>query len=878
MPLWRQFIRGIRGLLHRSRIDGEEREEIRHYLEEAAAAHRAAGLAPEAAARAAHLELGGSTQVAEQLREYGWETWFESIWADFSFAARRLRAEPGFTLVTVLTLATGLGASTAIFSAVNPILFQPLPYPDAHRVVSLWDFGTDRARLEVTYGTFNELRARAHSFEVLSVFKPWQPTLTGQAEPERIDGQRVTWEYFRVLGVRPVLGQGFQAGDDRAGGSNVVVLSDRLWRRRFKADPGIIGRGITFGDEGFTVVGVMPKGFENALSPSAELWSTLQYDLTQGRAWGHHLRMVGRLAPGVSLQAASRELAGITENPVPEFARMPWASLGGGLAIIPLQADLTRGARPALFAVMGAVVLLLLIACVNVTNLLLARGVRRRGEFAVRAALGAGRVRLVRQLLAEHLLLAAVGGILGLGVAILGVQALIALSPPGLPRLEAIRVDGMLFAFALGMTLVTGLVFGSVVAIQASGQAPQGTLHLASRRAAGGQRRARALLVVTQVALALVLLVGSGLLLRSLRRLFAVDTGFNPSNLLTLQIQVSGNRYASDSTTYHFFATALNAVQQVPGVTAAALTSQLPLSGDLALFGVRFDPPLPGDPGETRGTFRYAVSPGYFEAMGIPLRQGRFLDESDRAGAAPVAVISEAMARARLPGLDPIGQRILIGEGWPYTVVGVVGDVRQVSLALDDAGAVYTTGTQWRFADNVMSMVIRTRGNPADLATQVRNAIWSVDKDQAVVRVATMDGLIAGTALERRFTLILFEAFALVALILAGAGIYGVLSGSVAERTREIGVRAALGASPESILGLIVGQGMSLTAFGLLIGLLGAVLGSRLIVALLFDVSPLDPLTYSSVILLLAAVAGLACLVPAWRAARVDPVSTLRTE
>lgn len=878
MRLWRQLTRGMRGLVHRSRLDEEERDEVRHYLEEAAAAHRAAGLAPEAADRAARLELGGSAQVTEQLREYGWEVWFEGLWADLCFGARRLRTEPGFTLVTVLTLAVGLGASTAIFSVVNPILFQPLPYPEPHRVVSLWDFGSDHARLEVTYGTYNELQARARSFEALSVFKPWQPTLTGQAEPERIDGQRVTWQYFRVLGVGPVLGQGFQASDDRADGASVVILSDGLWRRHFNADPAIIGRRITFGDDGFTVAGVMPKGFENALSPSAEVWTTLKYDLTQGRAWGHHLRMVGRLKPGVSLGAAAREVDEITRNPVPEYARMSWASLRSGLAILPLQADLTGGARPALFAVMGAVALLLLIACVNVTNLLLARGVRRRGEFAVRAALGAGRLRLVRQLLVEHLFLALIGGVLGLGVAVLGMKGLVALSPPGLPRLEAIRMDGTLFVFALGITLLTGLVFGSVVAIQASGQAPQGTLHLASRRTAGGHRRARALLVVTQVALALILLVGSGLLLRSLQRLFAVDSGFDPSNVLTLQVQTSGHRYASDSTTYRFFATVLNAVRQVPGVTAAGLTSQLPLSGDLDLYGVRFDPAPGDDPGETRGTFRYAVSPGYFEAMGIPLRRGRFLDEGDRADVTPVAVISEALARVRLAGLDPIGQRIQIGEGRPYTVVGVVGDVRQVSLALDDASAVYTTGPQWHFADNAMSLVIRARGNPGDLAPRLRNAIWSVDKDQAVVRVVTMDGLIARTALERRFTLVLFEAFALVALILAGAGIYGVLSGSVAERTREIGVRAALGASPESILGLIVGQGMSLTGFGLLIGLLGAVLSSRLIIALLFGVSPLDPLIYLTVVILLAGVAVLACLVPAWRAARVDPVSTLRTE
>jgi putative ABC transport system permease protein len=387
-------------------------------------------------------------------------------------------------------------------------------------------------------------------------------------------------------------------------------------------------------------------------------------------------------------------------------------------------------------------------------------------------------------------------------------------------------------------------------------------------------------LVIAEVSLALVLLVSSGLLLKSLSRLFAVEAGFDPARLLTMQVQTAGHRFLDDSTTDRFFLNALAAVRKVPGVISAAFTSQLPLSGDLELYGVHFDPRPVNDPGELKGSFRYAVSPGYFETMGIPLRSGRTLAESDRAGAPFVAVISEALARRRLPGLDPIGQRLRIGppDGPLYTVVGVVGDVKQVTLALSESEAVYTTPEQWGFADNAMSLVVRARGDAAALAPAIRQAIWSVDKDQPVVRTATMDELLATSAAERRFALIVFEAFALAALVLAAAGIYGILAGSVAERTRELGVRAALGASRGMIVELVVRQGLTLTACGVLVGLAGAAAASQVLVSMLFGISPLDPATYLGVIAVLGVVALVACSVPAWRAARVDPATTLRTE
>jgi putative ABC transport system permease protein len=454
----------------------------------------------------------------------------------------------------------------------------------------------------------------------------------------------------------------------------------------------------------------------------------------------------------------------------------------------------------------------------------------------------------------------------------------VALSPADLPRAGAIQVDGSVFAFGLVLTTLIGLAFGLMPALQAARHDPGHGLQLGSSRTAGGHRRAQAALVVAEVALALVLLVSSGLLLRSLQRLFAVSSGFEPAGLLTMQLQTSGLRFNEDSTNDRFFAQALEAVRGVPGVTAAALTTQLPLSGDNELYGLHFDPRPVEDPGEQRGTFRYGVSPGYIETMGIPLLSGRTLQEQDREGTPPVALISESAARRRLPGLDPIGRRIKVGESPPYTIVGVVGDVKQLSLALGESEAVYVPAAQWRIADGAMSLVVRGRGDVAALAPAIRQAVWSVDREQAIVRVATMDQLVTASAAERRFALILFEAFALTALVLAAAGIYGVLAGSVAERTREIGVRAALGASRGRIVGLVVGQGLALTGLGVGLGVAGAVAATRALAAMLFRVSPLDPSTFVGVTGLLAAVALLACGVPAWRAARVDPVSTLRSE
>jgi putative ABC transport system permease protein len=868
-------------LRHRRKLEEQLEKELRFHLDQYANDLIARGYAPEEARRQAHLAVGRPEQMKEECRDARGTRWIEDLWQDFRYAVRTLRRRPGFTAIAVITLALGIGASTAIFSAVNPILFEPLPYPHAGRVMTLWDFGTDDAHLFITFGNFRELAERSRSFEAMAALKDWQPTMSSSDTPERLDGQRVTANYFRVLGVPPVLGREFQEVEDRVNGPKVAILSYRLWQRRFNGDPAIVGRQITLDDSLFSIAGVMPKTFENVLAPSAELWTPLQYDATlplDGREWGHHLRMVGRLRPGVPMEQAQREIDAIARSPVREFTRAPWAAMKRGLILNPLQDDVTRGVRPALLAVLGAVLLLLVIACVNVMNLLLAQGAQRRGEFAMRAALGAGRMRMIRQLLTESLLLAALGGGLGMLVANFGVAALVALSPAGLPRVNAIAVDSSVFAFALVVTAFIGLGIGLIPAMHAYREDLQVSMRQNSRSTARSHQNMRRALVVAEVALALVLLVSAGLLLRSMERVFAVSPGFTASHLLTMQVQTASRRLDDDQANRRFFAQVLQAASDVPGVSAAALASQLPLSGDqLGTYGVRFES---SEPGKNESALRYAVSLGYLEVMNIPLKRGRLLDTHDVAGAPIAVVINQSLAKRKFQNGDALGRRIHVGpDEWPWaTIVGVVGDVRHTSLAAGIDDAFYMTSAQGWFADNPMSLVVRVNGDAAALVPAIKKAIWGVDKDQPITRVVTMDALVAASEAERRFALIVFEAFALVALALAAAGIYGVLSGSVTERTREIGVRSALGASRADILALVIRQAMTLTGFGVAIGLAGAIAASRALISLLFGVSPLDPITYCGVIALLAAVAALAAWMPAWRAARVDPVRALRAE
>ncbi len=739
--------------------------------------------------------------------------------------------------------------------------------------------------LDVTFGTYREVAGRSRSFAALAAADRWQPALMGLAEPERLAGAVVTAEYFQALGVAPAEGRDFDAADDQPGAPRVAILSDGLVRRRFGAAGQIIGRPVTLDGDEYIVIGVMPAGFDDVLSSSADVWAPRRYRADapfQSAEWGHHMRMVGRLAPGVSTAQALGEIAAIGGTPVAAFPRPPWAAMAEGLDVESLQAAVTRGVRPALLATLAAVAFVLLIAGVNVTNLLLARGAERHGELAMRAALGAGRGRLVRQLLTESLVLGLAGGALGLGVAAWGVRALVALAPAGLPRAGAIGLDASAFAFAAVLTSVIGLAVGLVPALQGARRDLRAGVESGTRATGAAHHALRRGLVVAEISLALVLLVGAGLMLRSLTRLFATAPGFDASQVLTMQVVAAGHRYDADAVRRQFFEQALEAVRQVPGVVAAAFTSQLPLSGDLDAYGVRFEPAPGSQPNDPQNALRYAVTPQWFQAMRIPLVRGRLLDASDRPGSPEAIVISESLARHLFPDRDPIGQRLRAGpeigaadRPWDI-VVGVVGDVKQTSLAPGAEDAFYVSMGQWWWVDNVQSLVVRSAGDPAALAPAVRRAIWSVDRNQPISRVATMDALVARSEAQRRFVLTVFEAFGLAALALAAIGVFGMMSGSVTERMRELGVRAALGASRGRLLVLVLRQGLALAAAGIAAGLVGAVFLSGALRTLLFGISPTDTATYVGAGALVLVVALVASAFPAWRAARVDPSVTLR--
>ncbi|HEY2798030.1 MAG TPA: ABC transporter permease [Thermoanaerobaculia bacterium] len=802
---------------------------------------------------------------------------------DLRYVLRGLRRSPGFTATAVATLALAIGANTAIFSVVRGVLLRPLPFAQPDRLVVVQERDQDGEATNTGYATYRDWRGRSRSFDEIAVAAYWMPKLSASpgAAAERIEGLRVSQAFFRLLGVRPALGRDFLPAEDVPGANRVVLLSDGLWRRRFAADPRIAGKTVRLGDNAYLVAGVLPRDFESvfAADPTkpTEIFGALGYDagLPQACRTCRHLRTIARLGPGVTREQAEAELTAISSTLLREY---PTEYSATGVFVKPFAAALTARARPLLWTLFAAVGLVLLIGCANVASLLLARAGRRRKEVALRTALGASRARITALFLVEALVLALLGGALGLLTAAWTLQTLVGLAPANLPRLGAVRLEGAVLLFTLGVSVLTGLLFGILPAMRMSRLHVEPVLRESSGASAGrSARRFGGSLVVFDVALALILLSGALLLLKSTSRLLRVDPGFRSAGLLTMEVDVTGARYAEDPAVTAFWDQVLERVAALPGVQSAGLVSQLPLGGNFDGYGVHAQDKPSTNPDADPSADRYGVSADYLRTMGIPVLRGRGFSPADRADSPPVVLINGALGRRVWPGEDPIGKRVRIGgnDGPWRTVVGVVGSVRHTALDAPETPQIYLPRSQ--FVDNFMVLVVRA-ANPDRLAGPIRAAITRIDADQPITRVATMERVLSGSAAPHRFSAGLLGAFALLASLLASVGIFGVLSGFVGQRTREIGIRVALGASRQSIVGLVSARTLRLTLAGVAVGLAGSLLLSKGIAGQLFRVDPHDPIVLIAASVLIVAVALLSALAPVRRALRVDPITTLRAE
>jgi predicted permease len=812
---------------------------------------------------------------------------------DVRHGARTLRKSPGFTLLAALTLALGIGGLTAIFSVVNAVLLRPLPYAEPDRLVRLWSAWEGQSRNDVSPAEYFDYRDGLGAFRALGAFASGSANLTGDGEPERLQAGYVTASLFTALAVEPALGRAFAEGEDGPGAEAAVVLGDGLWRRRFGGSPDVVGRRVTVDGVPSTVLGVMPAGFRlpGDFGPAGptQIYLPLGLDRTSVPNRGSHfLGVVGRLRPGLSFESGRAAVARAAAGFVRDFPDDYPAGMRFAATAVPLADDVLGPVRPALLVLLGAVAFVLAIACANVASLLLSRAESRRRELAVRAAIGAGRLRLVRQLLAESLLLATLGGALGLALAFWGVQALETLRPPDLPRLDEVGVDPRVLLFTLAASLLTGLLFGLGPALEASRGDLRATLAEGGRGATVGRaaQRLRRALVTGQIALALVLLIGGGLLIRSLARLQSVDPGFRADHVLTVSLnlpETAGGAGESQRAT-GFFRQIVERVSALPGVASAGAVAGLPLAGDRGDLNLHIEGrPEPEGAGSPAADWQ-AVTPGYFQAMGMRLVRGRGIETRDDERAPGAVVINRTMARLLWPGEDPLGRRFTLGGGagpGMVTIVGIVDDVRQRGLASEPRPEMYLAHAQFRFWDgggpvDAMTLAVRTQGDPASVARAIREEVRALDPNLPVGGFRTMREVVSDSISRPRFMTLLLTVFSGLALALAAVGIYGVLAYAASRRTREIGVRMALGARPRDVVGLIVRQTAAVAGSGVALGILGALALTRVLRAQLYDVSPTDAPTYAGLALFTIAVALLATWIPARRAAGVDPLTALR--
>jgi putative ABC transport system permease protein len=806
---------------------------------------------------------------------------------DLRYALRMLAKSPSFTAIAVLALALGIGANAAIFSVVNAVVLRPLPYKSPNELVWLWGTNpqSEIAKETASYPDFNDWRQQAQSFSAMAGFTASSAILGGgDGEAERLRAGFAAGDLFSVLGVEPMIGRKFLEEENVTGKNRVVLLSHALWQRRFGGDARIVGEQITINNNPHTVIGVLPPTFQDPLpeqSARLEMWLPLGVteQMQQARR-SDFLNVAARLKPGVTLQQAQAEMTGIMARLEQQY---PNTNNGWSVIVQPLHETITGDVRPALLVLLGAVSVLLLIACANVANLLLARATARQREIAIRSALGASRKRIVVQLLTENVVLSLVGGIVGLLFAYWGLSALLALAPANIPRLHTVSIDQTVLLFALAVSLGTGLLFGLAPALTVSQTQLNDSLKEGGRSGAegGAARRLRGGLAVTEIALSFVLLAGAGLLIRSFFQLQNVDPGFNAEQTLTVKLALPSSKYSEDQQVVNFYDRLLSLLATQPGVQVAAVTNSLPLDSGAAYnsFVVEGRIPAPTDrqpDAETRN-----VHPDYFRALQIPLKRGRLLEDRDAGDAPDVVVIGETMAKKYFGGEDPIGKRITFGDPqspeaeW-FTVVGIVGDVRGASLQEEPYAQVYRSYRQT--TSRAMTLVIRAAGDPLSLVGTVRQQVAALDAQQPLYDIRTGDQVMAGAVARNRFNMLLIAILAGIALLLAAIGVYGVISYSVAQRTREIGVRMALGASAGNVLKLVVGEGMLLAGTGIAVGLVAAFACTRIMASLLYGVTATDPVTFVSLALLLAAIAFLASYIPARRATKVDPAIALRTE
>ena len=814
---------------------------------------------------------------------------------DIRYGLRMMLKNPGFTAVAVVALALGIGANTAIFSVINAVLLRQLPYEHPERLVLVWEKflrqGLDK--IPVSAPEFTDYRDQNRVFEQIAAFDTADFNLTGGDAPERVPGARVSATVFLLLGVKPQWGRTFLPEENEPGRDAVVLMSYGLWQRRFGSDPKLIGRTLALNNKNYTVVGIMPPGFHFPLSlfdiqgveftQPAELWTPISFTPTQMKQRGSRdFGVIGLLKPGVTLGQANAEVQTIADRMRQQYPDN-YPPDGWGASVVSLHEQIVGRIRPTLLVLFAAVGFVLLIACANVANLLLARATARHKEIAIRTALGAGRWRLIRQLLTESILLSLLGGILGILLALWGIDTLVSYGSDTLPRIKEVGLDGRVLGFTLLISIVTGALFGLVPALQASKLDLTETLREGGRTSAGGagHRRLRSLAIIAEFALALMLLVGAGLTIKSFWRLQKTDPGFNPQNVLTFQLSLPKAKYSEPKQIASFYRQIIERTGALPGVSAAGATVILPLSGSNTDSSFMIEGHMPQDPSRFPDEEIRVVTPDYFRTMSIPLLKGRYFTDADKEDAPGAVIINQALARKYLPGEDALGQRLTMDDpGKPtakwLTIVGVVGNVKHRGLNVEAKPEFYLPHTLYPEAS--MTLVARTASDPAGLTSAIRKEVAALDSDLPVYNARTMEEVISDSVAPQRLSTLLLGLFAALALVLAAVGIYGVISYSVTQRTHEIGIRMALGAQTHDVLRLVIGHGMLLVAIGVSVGLLAALAMTRLMASLLYGVSAHDPLTFISIPALLILVAVLACYIPARRATRVDPMVALRYE